>query len=91
MVLIYIIAPLSGCVMIATVKGINMIYNVGTADRIIRVILGVALIGATLLGYIGVWGWVGLVAIATGLFRFCPAYLPFGLRACPAPSGKPNP
>ncbi|MBC7610522.1 MAG: DUF2892 domain-containing protein, partial [Polaromonas sp.] len=43
-----------------------------------------ALIAATLTGYIGVWGWIGLVPLATGVFRFCPAYLPFGLSTCPA-------
>ncbi len=61
-----------------------MIHNVGTVDRVIRVVAGVALIAATLLGQIGAWGWIGIVPLATGLFRFCPAYLPFGLRTCPA-------
>ena len=59
-----------------------MKHNVGTADRIIRVAIGLALIVATLLGAIGAWGWIGVVPIATGLFRFCPAYLPFGLSTC---------
>ncbi len=59
-----------------------MIANVGTVDRAIRIIAGVALIAATLLGYIGVWGWIGVVPLATGLFRICPAYLPFGLSTC---------
>ncbi|MBC7610772.1 MAG: DUF2892 domain-containing protein [Polaromonas sp.] len=58
--------------------------NVGTIDRIVRIALGLALIAATLTGYIGVWGWIGLVPLATGVFRFCPAYLPFGLSTCPA-------
>lgn len=56
--------------------------NVGSIDRVIRILIGVALIAATLFGLIGAWGWVGVVAIATGVFRFCPAYLPFGLRTC---------
>lgn len=56
--------------------------NVGSIDRVIRILIGVALIAATLFGLIGTWGWVGVVAIATGVFRFCPAYLPFGLRTC---------
>ncbi len=61
-----------------------MMQNVGTVDRVIRVATGLALIAASLLGYIGVWGWVGVVPLATGLFRFCPAYLPFGLSTCSA-------
>jgi hypothetical protein len=56
--------------------------NVGSIDSIVRILIGVCLIGATLMGLIGVWGWIGVVAIGTGLFRFCPAYLPFGLNTC---------
>ena len=59
-----------------------MNQNVGTIDRVVRVVVGLALIGATLLGYIGLWGWIGVVPVATGLFGFCPAYLPFGLSTC---------
>lgn len=56
--------------------------NVGGIDRILRIAVGVALILATLFGAIGMWGWIGVVPLATGLFGFCPAYLPFGLRTC---------
>ena len=59
-----------------------MTANVGTVDRAIRIAFGLALIGATLMGWIGVWGWLGLIPIGTGVFRFCPAYLPFGLNSC---------
>ncbi|MDL2339323.1 MAG: DUF2892 domain-containing protein [Pseudomonadota bacterium] len=59
-----------------------MLQNVGTVDRSIRIVAGLALIAATLLGHIGVWGWIGVVPLATGLFRICPAYLPFGLSTC---------
>lgn len=56
--------------------------NVGGIDRILRIALGAALIVATLLGVIGPWGWLGVLPLATGLFRFCPAYLPFGIGTC---------
>ena len=46
---------------------------VGTIDRVLRIVLGLALIAASVLGYIGPWGWIGLVPMATGVFRFCPA------------------
>lgn len=59
-----------------------MTANVGTVDRAIRIALGLALIGATLMGWIGVWGWLGVILIATGVFRFCPAYLPIGVNSC---------
>lgn len=58
--------------------------NVGNADRAIRIVLGLGLIGATLAGAIGAWGWLGVIPLATGIFRFCPAYLPFGIRTCAA-------
>ncbi len=56
--------------------------NIGSSDRIIRISIGVALIGASLAGLIGAWGWVGVVPLTTGVFRFCPAYLPFGMSTC---------
>lgn len=68
-----------------------MPQNVGTFDRIIRVTVGLALVAASLLGFIGAWGWIGLIPLATGLFRFCPAYLPFGLNTCPAPKAAYKP
>lgn len=59
-----------------------MTMNVGGVDRILRIVLGLCLIGATILGFIGAWGWLGVVPLLTGVFRFCPAYLPFGMRTC---------
>jgi hypothetical protein len=56
--------------------------NVGSVDRMIRIVAGLALIGATLSGLIGAWGWLGVILVATGAFRFCPAYLPFGWGTC---------
>ena len=56
--------------------------NVGSIDRIVRVIVGLCLIGVTMAGIIGPWGWIGVVPLATGVFRFCPAYLPFGISTC---------
>lgn len=59
-----------------------MKQNVGSIDRILRIAIGAVLVIATSLGAIGIWGWIGLLPLATGLFRFCPAYLPFGLNTC---------
>lgn len=57
--------------------------NVGGIDRILRIVLGLVLIGATLSGTVGLWGWVGLVPLATGLFHFCPLYAVLGFSTCP--------
>lgn len=58
--------------------------NVGTFDRLARVILGLALIALTLTGTIGAWGWIGILPLATAAIGFCPAYTLFGLSTCPA-------
>ncbi|EGJ09456.1 YgaP family membrane protein [Rubrivivax benzoatilyticus] len=57
--------------------------NVGGIDRILRIVLGLALIGMTLAGVIGVWGWVGVVPLLTGAVGFCPLYPLFGFSTCP--------
>lgn len=56
--------------------------NVGTVDRALRIVVGVALVAAAATGHVGAWGYVGIVPILTGTFRFCPAYLPFGMSTC---------
>ena len=60
-----------------------MKLNVGGIDRALRVVAGLALIGLALTGMIGVWGWIGVMALATGLFSFCPLYTLLGVSTCP--------
>jgi hypothetical protein len=62
--------------------------NVGGADKIIRIVAGAALIGLTLAGIIGVWGWIGVVPLATGLMGWCPAYSLLGIKTCPMSDKK---
>lgn len=59
-----------------------MTANVGTVDRAARIAVGLALMVAAAMGWVGAWGWIGVVPLATGIFRFCPAYLPFALSTC---------
>lgn len=61
-----------------------MEINVGSTDRLMRVGAGAVLIGLALVGVIGPWGYVGVVPLITGLFRFCPAYRLFGFSTCSA-------
>ena len=56
--------------------------NVGGIDRALRIIVGLALISLVFVGPQVVWGWVGLVPLLTGLFRFCPAYTLLGIKTC---------
>ena len=61
-----------------------MKINVGSMDRILRIIAGLALIALAAAGIIGVWGWIGVIPLVTGIFRFCPAYTLIGISTCPA-------
>jgi hypothetical protein len=56
--------------------------NIGTLDRSLRIIAGLALIILTATGIVGPWGWIGVVPLATGLFGWCPAYTLFGIKTC---------
>jgi len=56
--------------------------NVGGIDRILRIVAGLVLIGLTLTDNIGVWGWLGLVPLATGVIGWCPPYAIFGWNTC---------
>lgn len=58
-----------------------MTRNVGTADRAIRVLVGLALLSLVfaLDGNLRWWGLVGLQPLATGLLGWCPLYIPFGI------------
>jgi len=53
--------------------------NVGNTDRYLRISVGAILIILALTGTIGLWGWIGIVPLATGIFRYCPAYSLLGL------------
>ncbi|MEJ2055557.1 MAG: DUF2892 domain-containing protein [Calditrichaceae bacterium] len=54
-----------------------MKQNVGGIDKILRIVIGLALIALVFVGPKTPWGWIGLILVLTGLFNFCPAYLPF--------------
>lgn len=61
--------------------------NVGGIDRVIRILAGLVLIslvffGDQIIGQNIVWGWVGIIPLATGIFKFCPAYTLFGIKTC---------
>lgn len=52
--------------------------NVGKTDRILRFIAGLIIIGLGVY-FKSWWGAVGIIPLATATFRWCPAYLPFGI------------
>jgi hypothetical protein len=57
--------------------------NVGGFDRVLRIVVGLVLIALVFVGPRTVWGWVGLVPLLTGIFKFCPAYKLIGVNTCP--------
>ena len=60
-----------------------MKINVGTIDRVLRIVAGLVLIALAATGTVGWGGWLGVVPLATGLLRFCPAYTLLGINTCP--------
>ena len=65
--------------------------NVGSVDRVLRIVLGAVLIVVPMLGLSGAWadGWmgyasmaVGLILALTALIGFCPLYTILGIRTC---------
>ena len=61
--------------------------NVGGADRILRIVVGLVLLGWFFIDQgQGFWHWaklIGIVPLATGLFSTCPLYSILGLSTCP--------
>ncbi|MGB8493364.1 MAG: DUF2892 domain-containing protein [Candidatus Acidiferrum sp.] len=70
-----------------------MTSNVGTTDRVIRIVLGVILIALGLshvvTGRLAIAAYVvGAIALVTGVFRYCPAWSVFGINTCPLKAGQ---
>ena len=58
--------------------------NVGTIDRVLRIVVGLALISIVFIGPQTPWGWIGVVPLATALLGYCPLYSLLGIKTCPA-------
>jgi hypothetical protein len=57
--------------------------NVGGIDKILRIVAGIALIAMAATNVIGLWGYIGIVPLLTGLIGWCPAYTLLGIKTCP--------
>ena len=53
--------------------------NMGTIDKVLRVVVGLGLISLVFVGPQTPWGWIGVVPLLTALVSWCPVYVPFGL------------
>ncbi|MEY2994835.1 MAG: hypothetical protein RL357_1770 [Pseudomonadota bacterium] len=67
-----------------------MEINVGGFDRIARIAIGAVLVLLALTGTISAWGYLGLIPLATGLFKVCPAYSLLGIKTCPMNASDPK-
>ena len=56
--------------------------NVGTTDRIVRIVVGLVLLALTVVGPQTLWGLIGVVPLATAFMKFCPLYSLIGLTTC---------
>lgn len=56
--------------------------NVGSLDRVLRIVVGIILIALVFVWPKTAWGWIGIVPLVTGLFSTCPVYSIFGIRTC---------
>lgn len=56
--------------------------NVGMIERVIRIVLGVALIAIVFVGPQTPWGWIGIIPLVTGFIGFCPAWFGLGVNTC---------
>ena len=65
-----------------------MKFNVGGIDRILRIAIGLVLIGLAATGTVGWWGWLGVIPLLTGVVRFCPLYSLVGMNTCPMKARK---
>lgn len=69
--------------MFNTKRESTMKTNEGNWDRIARVVGGLVLIGLAATNQIGLWGWIGVVPLATGAMGWCPLYTMLGINTCP--------
>ena len=59
-----------------------MSINMGSADRIIRAVIGIVLLALVFVGPQTSWGWIGIIPLATAAVGNCPAYLLLGVKTC---------
>lgn len=59
-----------------------MKQNIGNTERVIRAIVGIGLISLVFVGPQTVWGWIGVIPLATAIIGWCPPYALLGINTC---------
>lgn len=62
--------------------------NVGGMDRVLRIVVGLVLIVLAATGTVGWWGYLGVIVLASGVFRLCGVYTLLGINTCAVPADK---
>ena len=62
--------------------------NEGPIERVVRVLVGLALLALAVVGPRTLWGLVGVVPLVTGVMGHCPFYRLVGVSTCPAPAER---
>lgn len=65
-----------------------MKLNEGAVDRVLRVLVGVAVLSLVFIGPKTPWAWLGIVPLLTGAIGFCPLYALLGVNTCGVPKAK---
>lgn len=65
-----------------------MKLNEGTVDRILRVVVGIAVLSLAFVGPKTPWAYLGIVPLLTGAIGFCPLYAILGVNTCGVPKAK---
>ena len=59
-----------------------MIRNIGSIDRVLRILVGLAIFSLVFVGPQTPWGYIGLILVGTALINFCPIYRLIGVSTC---------
>lgn len=56
--------------------------NIGTTERIIRVMVGIGILSLAFIGPQSPWAALGILPLLTGLMGWCPPYALLGISTC---------
>ena len=56
--------------------------NIGSKERVIRVLAGLGIVSMAIVGPHSPWAFLGIIPLATGLIGWCPAYALLGISTC---------
>lgn len=56
--------------------------NIGSVDKVVRIVAGIVLLGLGIAGPLGWWGLLGLIPLGTALLNTCPLYTILGVNTC---------